>query len=81
MPRAEPLQLKAAACQTFAVYQENHGDPLHVQVIIFIIKCDRHIYTHRESIVRNHEPYAKALGNYIYIIGERAKRASLSLIM
>ena len=24
------LQLKAAACQTFAVYQENHGDPLQV---------------------------------------------------
>ena len=32
-----PLQLKAAACQTFEVYQENHGDPLHVQVIIIII--------------------------------------------
>ena len=30
-------------------------------------KCDRHIYiyiyTHRESLVRNHEPCAKALGN------------------
>ena len=32
-----PLQLKAAACQTFKVYQENHGDPLHVQIIIIII--------------------------------------------
>ena len=37
MPRAEPLQLKAAACQTIAVYQENHGDPLLVQVRIIII--------------------------------------------
>ena len=28
----------------------------------------RIIYTHRESLVRNHEPCAKALGNYyIYI--------------
>ena len=26
------LQLEAAACQTFAVYQENYGDPLQVQV-------------------------------------------------
>ena len=55
------LQLKAAACQTFAVYQENHGDPCaaHAQ------KRDRHIYiyTHRESLVRKHEPCAKALGN------------------
>ena len=32
------LQLKAAACQTFAVYQENHGDPLQVQVIIIILR-------------------------------------------
>ena len=73
MPRAEPLQLKAAACQTFAVYQENHGDPLHVQVIIIIIilRMRRsvtdiyiYIYTYRESLGRNHEPCAKALGNY-----------------
>ena len=57
MPRAEPLQLKAAACQTFAVYQENHGDPLHVR------RSVTDIYTHRESLVRNHEPCAKVLGN------------------
>ena len=71
------LQLKAAACQTFAVYQENHGYPLHVQVILIIIilRMRRsvtdipYIYTHRESLLRNHEPCAKALGNYyIYII-------------
>ena len=26
---------------------------------------DIYIYTHRESLVRNHEPRAKALGNYV----------------
>ena len=70
------LQLKAAACQTFEVYQENYGDPLQVQVIIIIILRMRrsvtdiyiyiyiYIYIHLESLVRNHEPCAKALGNY-----------------
>ena len=34
-------------------------------------------YTHRESLVRNHEPFAKALGNYNYYIiyNRRAERA------
>ena len=48
----------------------------HIQVIIIIIilrmrsACAEalqtyiYIYTHRESLVRNHEPCAKALGNY-----------------
>ena len=78
MPRAEPLQLKAAACQTFAgnipgkpwrpiarTSNYYYYYPAHAQ------KRDRHIYiyiyiyTHRESLVRNHEPCAKALGNNI----------------
>ena len=73
MPRAEPLQLKA-----FAVYQENHGDPLHAYTSnnnnnypAHAQKRYRHIiyiYTHRESLVRNHEPCAKALGNYTVLI-------------
>ena len=78
MPRAEPLQLKAAACQTFAgnipgkpwrpiarTSNYYYYYPANAQ------KRDRHIYiyTHRESLVRNHEPCAKAPGNnYIYII-------------
>ena len=38
-----------------------------IPISLFILKCffcTLYIYTHRESLVRNHEPYAKALGNY-----------------
>ena len=78
MPRAEPLQLKAAACQTFT--GNIPGKPwrpiarIIIQVIIIIIIILRMrrrgtdiyiyiIYTHRESLVRKHEPCAKALSN------------------
>ena len=54
MPRAEPLQL----------YQENHGDPLHVQVIIIII------------ILRMSSACAKAWETYIY----KTRNRSLSNI-
>ena len=64
----------------FAVYQENHGDPLHAytsnnnnnypahaqRMRRSVTDIYIYIYTHRESLVRNHEPCAKALGNNNY---------------
>ena len=34
-----------------------------------------YIYTHRESLVRNHEPCAKALGNYYPAHAQRMRRS------
>ena len=50
MPRAEPLQLKAAACQTFAVYQENHGDPLYVYTSNYYYYYPAHALRMRRSV-------------------------------
>ena len=41
-----------------------------------------YIYTHRESLVRNHEPCAKALGNnYIYVCHASAHAQDLLLVL
>ena len=81
MPRAEPLQLKAAACQTFAgnipgkpwrpiarTSNYYYYYPAHAQRMRRSV-TDIYIYIYIYIIiyVRNHEPCAKALGNnYIY---------------
>ena len=39
--------------------------PAHAQKRYRHIYIHIYIYTHRESLVRNHEPRAKALGNYL----------------
>ena len=53
----------------FLVYREDMQLPLVAMVLREASALMRissiYIYTHRESLVRNHEPCAKALGNYV----------------
>ena len=75
MPRAEPLQLKAAACQTFT--GNIPGKPWRpiARTSNYYYYYPAHAQRMRRSMtdiyiyVRNHEPCAKALGNthqYVY---------------
>ena len=94
MPRAEPLQLKAAACQTFAgnipgkpwrpiarTSNYYYYYPAHAQRMRRSVTDIYNIYTHRESLVRNHEPCAKALGNYVCHASAHALRMCKIIII